>query len=113
MLTRDEAMQRAVDRDPLYNRIATPRWFAEAGAAQEQVLQHADAIRLPTLVLLPEADPIASPAATERFFESLGAFDRDLRRYPGARHEVFNELPEVRRQAMQDVSGWILERSGR
>lgn len=112
-LTRDPAMRAAVERDPLFNWTATPRWFAESGKAQAEVRAGAAAIRLPSLVLVPEADPIASPAASLRFYESLGARDREVRRYPGARHELFNELPEVRERAMQDVVEWIRARSGR
>jgi lysophospholipase len=110
-LTRDEEMQRAVDRDPLYQHTVTPRWFGESTAAQERVLQDAASISLPSLVLVPEADPIAAPAAGVRFFEALGSADKELRRYPGARHELFNELPETRRRAMDDVAAWIEARS--
>ena len=111
-LTRDEEMRRAVDRDPLYNRTTTPRWFEEAKAAQEQVRANARALLVPALVLVADDDPIASPAAAVRFYEELGAADKALRRHPGARHELFNELPEVRRRAMDEVVDWIRERSG-
>lgn len=110
-LTRDEEMQRAADRDPLFQHTVTPRWFEEASKAQEQVHAGAAAIALPSLVLVPEEDPIALPAANVRFFEALGATDKELRRYPGARHELFNELPETRQQAMADVATWIAARS--
>jgi len=112
MLTRDEEMRRLVDRDPLYNRTTTPRWFEEAMAAQEQVRAGAHALRVPALVLVAEDDSIARPEAAVRFFEELGAADKTLRRFPGARHELFNELPEVRRRAMDEVVAWIRERSG-
>ncbi len=111
-LTRDVEMQQRVDRDPLYNRTVTPRWFDEATAAQALVREGAGGITLPALVLVPEGDPIASPAANVRFFEALGSGDKELRRYPEARHELFNELPETRRQAMEDVAAWVLSRSG-
>ncbi len=106
-LTRDEEMRRAVDRDPLYQRTVTPRWFGESGAAQRRVLEGGSAIELPALVLVADADPIALPAASVRFFEALGSRDKELRRYPGALHELFNELPDVRQQAMGDVAAFI------
>jgi len=110
-LTRDEAMQRAVDRDPLFQHTVTPRWFGESSAAQAQVRKGAGGIALPALVLVPEADPVALPAAGVGFYEALGSADKELRRYPDARHELFNELPDTRRRAMADVAAWIEARS--
>lgn len=111
-LTRDPAMQQLVDRDPLYNRQTTPRWFDEATAAQAEVRARAGEIRLPALVLVPEADPIASPATGEAFAAALGSGDKTLRRFPGARHELFNEIPETREQATADLLSWLEARSG-
>jgi alpha-beta hydrolase superfamily lysophospholipase len=110
-LTRDEEMQRLVERDSLYNWTTTPRWFDEATAAQAQVRQRAAAITTPALVLVADEDPIARPQTSVDFFEALGSADKELRRYPGARHELFNELPATRQQAMQDVVDWIRARS--
>lgn len=111
-LTADPEMRAAADRDPLYNHTVTPRWFEETGAAQQMVRGRASEIEVPSLVLCAEADPIASPDAIRRFEEALGASDKTLLSYPAARHEIFNELPQIRERAMSDVLGWLVERSG-
>lgn len=113
MLTRDPEMQQAVDRDPLYNRTTTPRWFQESGAAQQAVRAGAPSIELPALTLIGEADPVALPEEMERFAQALGSSDREVRRFPGARHEIFNEIPDVRREAIQAVIDWVQARSDR
>lgn len=110
-LTADPEMRQAVDRDPLYNHTVTPRWFEETASAQVQVQQRAGEIQVPALVMVAEADPIASPVATTRFAEALGSRDRTVLSYPGSHHEIFNEIPEIRERAMSDVVAWLGARS--
>ena len=100
-------MRRATDRDALYNRTVTPRWFSESNLAQLEVIRRASELSLPSLVLVPEADSIADPATMRAFFESLGAKDKTLHTYPDAYHELFNEVPETRRAALADLSSWL------
>lgn len=111
-LTSDPQMQQAVDRDPLYNHTVTPSWFRETANAQALVRERAGEILIPSFVMVPESDPIASPAAGMSFEEALGSSDKDIRLYSGARHEVFNEVPETRQRAMADVLSWLGKRSG-
>lgn len=112
MLTRDAERLARVKADPLCFTTTTAGWYFAANAAQEEVLARAAEIRVPLLVLLPTADPVADPRATEEFFARLGSEDRRLLRYEGALHEVFNEIPEVREAALDSVRDWILERLG-
>lgn len=111
MLTADPEQQRRVDRDPLFNRTVTPRWFEESRRAQREVLAGAGRIRLPILLQVATHDRVASPEVARGFFVLLGSRDRELRTYP-ARHEIFNEVPEIRRQALADLIAWLQARSG-
>jgi len=106
-LSRDEAAQRETDADPLYGRKATPRWFTEATLAQQRVLASGPAIRLPILVMIGEADPVASPAVTRRWFPTLGSSDKRLREWPSMRHEIFNEIGKE--EVYAETSRWISE----
>ena len=105
LLTRDVEAQRAVERDHLYNRSVTPRWFNEANAAQLQALTMAPQIRLPVLVICGAADGIASTETTREFFQRIGSADKQYKEYPGMRHEVANEIGKE--SVWKDVSGWI------
>jgi alpha-beta hydrolase superfamily lysophospholipase len=91
-LTSDPEMQRWTDRDPLYGRKATPRWFSEVGRAQGEALRRASELSTPLLVLAPGADPIADAAASKAFFDGTSSQDKKLLVYDGFRHELFNEL---------------------
>jgi alpha-beta hydrolase superfamily lysophospholipase len=104
-LTADPEMQRWTDRDPLYLRKATPRWFTESNRAQEALRSRAAAFAYPLLVMVGTSDHIADPRAGEAFLAAAGSRDKELRTYPGFHHEIFNE---VGRQApMGDAVAWI------
>jgi lysophospholipase len=108
-LTRDVAIQEATRRDPLYQQIATPRWFSESNAAQEAVLRRATEFVTPFLLLTGGADPIADPAAGREFFEHATSKDKQHKQYEGFLHELFHE-PE-REAVFRDVVGWLDERA--
>jgi lysophospholipase len=110
-LTRDVEIQNATRRDPLYQQIATPRWFTESSAAQEACLRRATEFVTPFLLLFGGADPIADPAAGREFFEHATSKDKQHKQYDGLLHELFHE-PE-RDMVFRDVIGWLNERSGR
>lgn len=109
-LTRDVAIQQATRNDPLYQSIATPRWFTEAAAAQEAVLRRASEFVAPFLCLVGGADAIADPAAGRQFFEGATSKDKQFRQYDGLVHELFHE-PE-RDLVFKDVVAWLDARAG-
>jgi lysophospholipase len=111
MLTRDEAIQRATERDPLYNQTATARWFIESKRAQVEVMVRAPEYRWPSLFLLGGGDPIASGDATRAFFDRAGCTDKKLVTYDGFRHEILNEVGRERVYA--DIDAWLDARIGR
>jgi alpha-beta hydrolase superfamily lysophospholipase len=104
-LSRDEAWQKATAADPLYIHVTTPRWFFEHQAAQEQLAGKGAALTLPVLMVVGDADPIASVPAARAFFETLGARDKTLKEYAGYRHEVLNEVGKA--QVHDDIAQWI------
>ena len=108
-LTRDVAIQNATRNDPLYQQIATPRWFTESSAAQETCLRRATEFVTPFLLLTGGADAIADPAAGREFFEHATSKDKQHKRYDGLLHELFHE-PE-RDIVFRDVLGWLDERA--
>ena len=109
-LTRDVAIQQATRNDPLYQQIATPRWFTESSAAQETVLRRASEFVAPFLCLVGSADPVADPAAGREFFEGATSKDKQFKQYDGLVHELFHE-PE-RDLVFKDVLGWLDARCG-
>jgi len=108
-LTRDVRIQNATRADPLYQHIATPRWYTESSAAQQTVLRRATEFVTPFLLLFGSADAIADPAAGKEFFEHATSKDKQLKQYDGFLHELFHE-PE-RDRVFRDVVGWLDERA--
>jgi alpha-beta hydrolase superfamily lysophospholipase len=108
-LTSDEELQRWTEADPLYGKATTPRWFVESQRAQAALLAAAPRFTRPLLVLTGGDDPIADPEAGARFLAAAGSADKELRRYPGLRHEIFNE--RERAKPIADVVAWITARA--
>jgi alpha-beta hydrolase superfamily lysophospholipase len=109
-LTSDPEMQRWTDRDPLYLRKTTPRWFVESGRAQEALRARMGEFAYPLLVMVGTGDRIADPGAGEAFVAAAGSADKELRRYEGFQHELFNEVG--RGAPIGDAVAWISARSG-
>jgi alpha-beta hydrolase superfamily lysophospholipase len=93
-LTQDTQKQAERRADALCFAVATSRWFTEALAAQDYVLEHAGRIQLPTTWLVAGADPIADPARSRAVAAKIaGATYHD---FASMKHEVFNELERGR-----------------
>ncbi|MGZ3459470.1 MAG: alpha/beta hydrolase [Archangium sp.] len=104
-LSRDEAVQRAVSQDPLYNQIVTPRWFIESTQAQARVMSLASEVKVPLFLLCGAEDGVASVETGRLFFEAVGSKDKEYKAYPGMRHEPLNELGKE--EVQRDISRWI------
>lgn len=108
-LSRDEAVVRAYDVDPLVHHVAPARWAVQTLAAQGAAMARADRVVLPLYVLFGTADPVADPGCSRTFFARAGSEDKTLREYPGLLHECFNELGRERVYA--DLAAWTTQRT--
>ncbi len=108
-LSRDPAVGRAYAADPLVNRKVSPKWFAEATRAMQEVAEWAPRITTPVLVMHGTGDKLASLAATQRMFELIESRDKELVIYPGFYHELFNE-PE-KQDVFDRVTEWLDKRA--
>ncbi|MBX3040809.1 MAG: lysophospholipase [Bdellovibrionaceae bacterium] len=105
-LTRDPEVIREYEQDVLRHDRISPGVYLGFQPAFDDVAHHASSIQVPTLMQLPEEDPVVSTPTSRTFFERLGAKDKELRVYGnGARHEIFNDLE--RQQAMTDLKNFV------
>ena len=104
-LSRDPEVVRAYLEDPLVHRRITTSLASEIVTAVERVHSQAAQIRVPTLLLHGEADRVCPIAGARQFYAQLKTTPRDLRTYPGMRHEIFND-PE-RSTVFDDLVEWI------
>ena len=110
-LTSDPELRRWTERDPLYGRATTPRWFEESSRAQRELAGRAGEWQAPLLVLAAGADRIADLAATRSFVEGARAPDKRLVEYAGLRHEIFNEVE--RERPIAEAIAWLSSRASR
>ncbi|HEY2584708.1 MAG TPA: alpha/beta hydrolase [Tepidisphaeraceae bacterium] len=107
-MSSDSEMVEQTRNDPLCARVATPRWYAGQLRAQQRVMENAASFRLPLLVLAAGADPIAEPAAAERFVQRVGSAEKAFRILPGLLHELLRE--RGREQIFQEILTWVTSR---
>jgi alpha-beta hydrolase superfamily lysophospholipase len=108
-LSRDPAVVRQYEADPLVPRHLTTGLGVAALEAGRLALAEADRIVAPTLVLHGGADAVVDPRGSEELLARLRVADKDLRAYPGLFHEIFNE-PE-REEVLNDLFRWIQARA--
>lgn len=108
-LSRDPAEVRAYVEDPLVTVGKLPARTAGElrRAIRGPFTRDLGAITLPLLLLHGADDPLVPVAAGEHIRDRVSGQDVTLLVYPAARHELFNELPEVRDRAHADLVGWL------
>ncbi len=104
-LTRDPELLRQVQKDPLYNRKVTPRWFEESNRAQAEAMRDAATLEAPFFMFCGSGDTVAAPSAAHTLFERAGSKDKTFKEYPGMLHEPMNDLG--REEVFRDISAWL------
>lgn len=92
-LSRDTSVVGSFARD----RLVWHGWFpartaVEVYRASRLAFAGAGGLRLPTLMLHGEADPIVPVGSSRLFFAALASDDKHLRTFPGLLHEPFHEV---------------------
>jgi acylglycerol lipase len=107
-LSHDPAIVEAYIADPLVFKTFNARWYFQAREAQEAILERAAEIRLPVLMMIGSADPIAEPERGRQIFQRLGSLDKTLKVYDDFFHEIFNEIGKER--VLRDLAEWLAVR---
>lgn len=112
-ICRDEAVIRAYDADPLCGTPGTAELMNEMMLGLEEIGNNSHIMKmkkdLPVLFIAGEADPVGNWGKGVRTvfdrFKSIGMQDVTIKMYPGARHEVLNELNKE--EVWNDVLNWL------
>jgi alpha-beta hydrolase superfamily lysophospholipase len=106
-LTRDEKEMAAYENDPLVHNTSTTRLARELLDAIEWIKTHAGDLATPILMLHGEADRVNLPSGSRDFIAKVAFPDKRLLLYPGAYHELHNDLDKDKELA--DLVQWLHE----
>lgn len=93
-LCRDAAVVEAYRADDLVHGQVTLQWFVAFLRERDYLYPRLAQITEPCLLLLPEGDRVVDSDYTRAWYERLGSGDKQLYSFPGAYHELFNEVEE-------------------
>jgi alpha-beta hydrolase superfamily lysophospholipase len=105
MLSRDPAVIKAYENDPLVYRGPIPTGFA-MGGMMGKLYDMVPRIKLPALIMAGNGGP--DGARSRVLYGQIGSKDKTLKLYEGLLHEIFNE-PE-HPQVMADLETWLKAR---
>ena len=105
MLSRDPAVIKAYENDPLVYRGPIPDHLGMF-TAFTRLYDMVPGITLPTLIMAGNAAPDGQ--RSQVLYERIGAKDKTIKLYDGLLHEIFNE-PEYP-QVLSDLADWLKAR---
>ncbi|HHU07233.1 MAG TPA: alpha/beta hydrolase [Clostridiaceae bacterium] len=116
-LTRDEEIVDKYNADTRNNFIFTAQAFYDFFTGIQSVSKKSNLARidkeLPLLFLSGERDPVGNMGKGVRkafnIYRDLGCQDIEMKLYPDARHEIFNEIN--REEVFSDLLSWLEKRS--
>ncbi|OUC14159.1 MAG: lysophospholipase [Alkalinema sp. CACIAM 70d] len=103
--SRDPIALAADAQDPLRHDWVTARLATEFLATIEHVQSHADQWTCPLLILHGEADRVTLPEGSRQFFDAIPFSDKEKKEYPGAYHELQNDLNYS--TVIADLEDWL------
>ncbi|WP_334079209.1 alpha/beta hydrolase [Microbulbifer sp. M83] len=90
-LTHDQAVVDDYLADDLVHDRVSMRWFASFLREREFLHANLDRITVPSLLLLPRSDRMVDSDTSLAWFECFGSEEQQVKLFPDAFHEVFNE----------------------
>lgn len=91
MLTHDPEQARQYSEDPLITRAIAVNILLDLHDTSCRIIEDAEAIRVPTLVLSGGADWVVSVGTQEEFFSRLGSRTKKMRVFDGMYHDLLHE----------------------
>lgn len=107
-LTHDEERIRSYDSDPLITRAISVRILLGLYDTAERVVNDAQAIHLPTQVLISGDDWVVHQAPQREFYANLGSKTKEMVELPGFLHDTLGE--KNRAQALEKIRAFISAR---
>ncbi len=94
-ISKDPAVVEKYMADPLVSKDKlSARFLVEMFATMNRVVENAETINLPILIMHGTEDVMTAPAGSQLLYDTISSSDKSLKFYSGLLHEIFNE-PEV------------------
>jgi len=106
-ISRDLKVVEAYEKDPLSFHFNTLKQGDEILKALPNLSMLANKISIPTLIAHGSADPIVKLEGSYELFRICNAKQRELYIAPQAKHELHNELEDVRLDYFRRLTDWI------
>jgi alpha-beta hydrolase superfamily lysophospholipase len=105
-LSHDPAQAVAWDADPLVHPYATPRFAVTYMRAAKEAKAILAQLSIPILIVMGEEDITVSQQDIREAVAAAGP-NITFRTYPGAYHEVHNEIDEIRNLMLAETVAWM------
>jgi len=93
--------------DPLvYHGGIKARFGFEFLATAEEIIRRSNEIKLPFLTLHAGDDKLTLPKGSQILYDNASSKDKQIKFYPGAYHEMFEDL-KVQNEFFQDILSWF------
>ncbi len=100
-LTRDQAIQKSYEHDPLRHDCISPSVFLGMQECMSYVMNHANKIKIPTFMQIAGKDTVVSRPKNEELFEKISSANKQIIIYKDAPHEIYNDI--IRETAYADL----------
>jgi alpha-beta hydrolase superfamily lysophospholipase len=108
LLSHDPAVPAQYKADPLVHAKISARLLTSMLASIDYCASHANAMKVPTLMLVAGDDHLVDPEGSKRFFAQLPEGLGQMHLYPDFYHEIFNEIEAGR--PFGDMREWLAAR---
>src|SRR5947208_17742 len=107
-LSRDPAVVRAYEEDPLVNHEPLPdATVAALGEETATFMPRAAELTVPFLLMHGYADRMADPEASRALHKAAGSEDKVLVLWEGLFHQIFNEPADDRELPLERLTDWL------
>jgi acylglycerol lipase len=104
--SRDPKVVEAMLADPMIaDEVQPTSTVAALVRADERLDKEFPRITLPVLILHGTTDKVTKPSGSQRFFDTAGSTDKELKLYDGHAHDLLNDLGKE--AVLADIRAWI------
>ena len=105
-ISRDPKVVQAYNDDPLVNKgKITARLASELRKTMNYIIEHANKITIPILIMQGRDDKIVDPVGSQILYDIINSDDKTIKLYDHLFHEILNE-PEHKR-IMNNIKIWL------